>query len=237
MSFEQAYEEFIGSYLRKRKGERRRRLKEGHDHAEKLFLKQVWWPAFGQFAYLHPEFEVFDFKDGSRFLDFAYVRPFFKAAIEIDGYGPHWREMSRRQFSDQLVRQNHLVIDGWQVIRFSYDDVNEKPRVCQQTLQQLMGRWLGEEKSTEPAECMEKEIARLALRLCRPLTPHDVCEHLGIEIFVFHIRFSPSYHVQLGKSPSTTSPSRSTFSQTRFRRSRSFDSGTGHTLTTAACAI
>jgi hypothetical protein len=29
-----------------RTGERLRRLQEGHNQAEMLFLKQVWWPSF-----------------------------------------------------------------------------------------------------------------------------------------------------------------------------------------------
>lgn len=28
---------------------------------------------------------------------------------------------------------------------------------------------------------MEKEVLRLALRLCRPVKPSDVCEHLAVE--------------------------------------------------------
>ncbi|GAX92083.1 hypothetical protein [Effusibacillus lacus] len=181
MDFQAAYKEFIATHLKRRKGERLRRLKEGHGHAEKLFLEQVWWPAFGQFNYLHPEYEVHDFRDGYRYIDFAYIRPHFQVAFEIDGFGPHLRNLSRWQYSDHLLRQNHLIIDGWKVIRFTYDDVNEKPRVCQQMIQQLMGRWLGEERNLEEATYMEKEVMRMALRLCRPITPGDVCRQLGVE--------------------------------------------------------
>jgi hypothetical protein len=181
MTFDGAYSGFMKYHVEQRKGERLRRLQEGHGHAEKLFLEQVWWPAFGQFSHLHPEFEVSDFKDGYRYLDFAYIRPFFRVALEIDGYGPHWRNLSRWQFSDQWQRQNHLIIDGWRVMRFTYDDVKEKPRLCQQTIQQFMGRWLGEEKSVDAATYVEKEIVRIALQLSRPITPEDVCGHMGIE--------------------------------------------------------
>lgn len=182
MNFEESYELFINAHLQKRNGERRKRLEDGCGHAEKLFLNQVWWPAFGHFQELHPEYEVFDFKDGCRFLDFAYIRPFFRLAIEIDGHGPHWRNISRWQFSDHLLRQNHLTIDdGWRVLRFSYDDLKERPRLCQQIIQQFMGRWFGEEKQSVSLTIIEKEIVRLALRLSRPLSPQDVCDHLGFE--------------------------------------------------------
>lgn len=181
MKFDDAYKEYMDWHQQKRKGERLRRLQEGHGHAEKLFLENVWWPAFGQFNYLHPEYEVSDFKDGSRYLDFAYIRRSFLVAIEIDGFGPHARNLNRWQFADQLHRQNHLMIDGWKVIRFAYDEVNEKPRNCQQTLQQLFGRWLGDGTSVAEATFMEKEVVRLALRLTRAITPKDVCDCLGIE--------------------------------------------------------
>ena len=78
-------------------------------------------------------------------MDFAYIRPAIQICFEIDGYGPHLKNISRWQFSDNLERQNQLVIDGWTVIRFSYDQVKEKPRRCQQIVQQVIGRWLGDE--------------------------------------------------------------------------------------------
>ncbi|WP_252183434.1 hypothetical protein [Rossellomorea vietnamensis] len=75
---------------------------------------------FQHFRFLHPEYEINDFKDGKRYLDFAYIRPTMQICFEIDGYGPHLQKISRWQFSDSLERQNQLVIDGWTVIRFSY---------------------------------------------------------------------------------------------------------------------
>lgn len=110
--FNKSYEAFIQEHSSKRKGERLRRLIEGHNHAEQLFLKQVWWRALGEFLYLHPEFEVKDFRDGTRYIDFAYIRQGLKLAIEIDGYSSHASQINRTQFSDGLIRQNHLIIDG-----------------------------------------------------------------------------------------------------------------------------
>lgn len=60
--------------LQTRSGESQRRLQDGHGHAEKLFLEQVWWPAVGRFDFLHAEYPISDFKDGDRYLDFAYIR-------------------------------------------------------------------------------------------------------------------------------------------------------------------
>ncbi|HTG71023.1 MAG TPA: hypothetical protein VL921_17325 [Candidatus Udaeobacter sp.] len=71
MSFQASYENWLEMHLKKRKGESRRRLEQGHAHAEKLFLEKVWYPAFHELDGLHPEYEVDDFRDGTRFLDFS----------------------------------------------------------------------------------------------------------------------------------------------------------------------
>jgi hypothetical protein len=180
MSFESAYRSFVDEQLKDREGESKRRLMKGSGHAEKLFLEKVWWPSFGNFHYLYPEFEVLDFKDGYRYLDFAYIRANFRACFEIDGYGSHWRDTDRRQFADHLYRQNHLIIDGWRVIRFSYDDVLEHPRRCQQMIQQLIGRWLGEVETKVELTYVEREIFRMAVKSMKPITPGEVGTHLGV---------------------------------------------------------
>lgn len=178
MEFEKEYQPFLNVHRQARTGERLRRLEEGHQHAEILFLKQVWWPLFRHFQYLHPEYEVDDFKDGKRYLDFAYIRPSIRICFEIDGYGPHSRNISRWHFSDNLERQNQLVIDGWTVIRFSYDQVKEKPRRCQQVVQQVIGKWLGDELNQASLSLIEKEVIRLAIRKGDAIFPKEVEEHL-----------------------------------------------------------
>ncbi|UKS27820.1 endonuclease domain-containing protein [Paenibacillus sp. HWE-109] len=173
---------YVSQHLAVRNGERYRRLSEGHGYAERLFLSQIWLPAFGNFNDLHPEYEVKDFRDGTRFLDFAFLRHALKLAIEIDGYGSHSAQISRRQFSDQWIRQNHLMMDGWKILRFSFDDIKHRPRMCIQLLQQFMGRFFGgSTQSIYALDCMEKEIIRFTWALDRPLTPQDVCEILSVK--------------------------------------------------------
>ncbi|WP_426901554.1 hypothetical protein [Rossellomorea vietnamensis] len=41
---------------------------------------------FQHFRFLHPEYEINDFKDGKRYLDFAYIRPTMQICFEIDGW-------------------------------------------------------------------------------------------------------------------------------------------------------
>jgi len=179
MRFEEEYLKFIEAHRTRRTGERLRRLQEGHLHAEQLFLEKVWWPLFYHFKCLHPEYEVNDFKDGKRYLDFAYIRSNVRVCFEIDGYGPHLRNISRWQFADQLARQNQLVLDGWTIIRFSVDQVADRPRQCQQVTQQVIGKLLGEELEHLPLSYREKEIIRFAIRKDKPITPADICKLLN----------------------------------------------------------
>lgn len=56
MGFKEEYHAFLNEHIKSRKGERHRRLRDRHSHAEKLFLENVWWPLFHNFKYLHPEY-------------------------------------------------------------------------------------------------------------------------------------------------------------------------------------
>ncbi|REE69682.1 hypothetical protein A8990_1311 [Paenibacillus taihuensis] len=205
MNFQMAYQQWFEEQLIDAHGDRRQRLGEGHGHAEKMFLQQVWHPAFRSFDQLHAEYEVADFKDGSRFLDFAFYQSPIKLAIEIDGYGPHAAKATRWQFADSLMRQNHLIIDGWQILRFAYDDVSDRPRMCEQMLQQFMGCWLGGSRSSSSSvdDLIEAEILRHALRLDRPLRPRDVMELLQLSqkeaYAVLHRMFNKRMLLPAGK--------------------------------------
>ncbi|SDN59858.1 hypothetical protein SAMN04487897_103290 [Paenibacillus sp. yr247] len=53
---------YIHYHLKRRTGERRGRLERGHRHGESLFLSNVWWPLWGSFEALHPEYEVLDWR-------------------------------------------------------------------------------------------------------------------------------------------------------------------------------
>ncbi len=179
VTFEEEYRTFIELHKLGRTGENQRRLEQGHGNAEKLFLKNIWWPLFRDFENLYPEYEVDEFRDGNRYLDFAYIRTGLRLCIEIDGFGPHLKKISRWQFSDQLFRQNQLVIDGWIVLRFSYDDVDERPRRCQQMIQQILGKYMENHRLDECSlSSVEKEIIRLAVKQNGVVKPREVGEYL-----------------------------------------------------------
>ncbi|RKP47956.1 DNA-binding response regulator [Cohnella endophytica] len=185
MDFNTAYEAFLSKHRISREGERLRRLNEGHGHLEKLILENVWWPAIGHFDDLHPEYEVSDFRDGARFLDFAWLPGPIRLNIEGDGFDTHARKVTLSGFDDDRIRQNHLIIDGWKVLRFSHNMVKERPRLCQQMLLQFMGTIYGMRTADDGAKARlsseEKEIVRHALRVRQPMHPKDVSQLLHVE--------------------------------------------------------
>ncbi|MDG0814286.1 hypothetical protein [Cohnella rhizosphaerae] len=141
--FETAYQEMMAKAIRSSKGERKRRLKDCDRYNEKLALESVWWPAVGNLDYIFPEYEVADFNGVVRFVDNAYVPPgaYRGMFVESDAYGTHYRDVNRYRFADNLERQNLFLIDGWHILRFSRDDMLERPKRCQQTLLMAMATW------------------------------------------------------------------------------------------------
>lgn len=165
-TFESAHKEWLEKHLNAREAKGKERLEKAHSHREILLLKNVWWPLFHSFDHLYPEYEVPDFVDGVWHLDFAYLRRPFRICIEIDG--------SREQFADNEIRQDHLIADFWVVIRFSYDDIKNNPKRCQQVILNVLGRLYREHVSDVQLSPYEKEIIRLSVRQPRPITPADV---------------------------------------------------------------
>lgn len=180
MIFEEAYERFMNKHISEAKGQRKQRLMNGLGFAEKLFLKEVWWQAIGNFDYLYPEYMVRDFVDGFRFLDFAYVRMPYLIVFEIDGYGPHYKDMTQDQFTDERDRQNYLVMDGWIVYRFTVKKLRERPRDCQRQLQQIMGIHYGDEGLNARLTPQEQILVHRAGIYGDVFTPKDVSDWLDI---------------------------------------------------------
>ncbi|SFF07400.1 hypothetical protein SAMN04487969_11327 [Paenibacillus algorifonticola] len=112
--FEQQYHEWMQDNLDKEKNPRRLELlQKGLGHGTKAFLRSVWFPAVGHFNHLLPEWEVRDFSNSYRYLDLAYMPGGAKGGIEIQGYGPHARDLDVRRFKDLCRRHCLLSLDGW----------------------------------------------------------------------------------------------------------------------------
>lgn len=161
---------------------RLRILEEGLQYAERLFAERVWWQAFRGFDRLRPQYEIRDFRDGHRYIDFAYLHPDFRIAIEIDGASTHWTNIAQQQFSDHLRRQNDLVIDEWNVLRFSEEDVKLRSRECQKTVQQLIGRLTAVvRRDFHGVAPTDREILRVVFGKGDPITVTEVALRVGME--------------------------------------------------------
>ncbi|GIO16114.1 hypothetical protein J19TS2_56690 [Cohnella xylanilytica] len=140
--FRLAYERMMEKAIGESRGERKRRLLEEHGYLEKMFVWKVWWLAVGHLDDLHPEWEVRDLRGGVNFVDYAYIpNRFFEMMIECDGFGPHWRDISRRDFDRNSERQNLLLLDDKKLLRFTYDGIREQPSRCQQTVLYALAKW------------------------------------------------------------------------------------------------
>lgn len=175
MEFEAQYQKFIFEQTKGMGTSELADFHKRHDASGRLFLEFVWWPVMGHFEHLYAEYAVEDFKDGTRYLDFAYLRGPFRINIELDGFNGHQREVSRWQFSDNTRRQNHIMLDGWKIYRFTYDDLKERPRGCQQFIQQVIGKYFGDGPFPE-LSMRERELVRLALLHGDVIKPIEVRE-------------------------------------------------------------
>ncbi|UQZ33989.1 hypothetical protein C2I18_10890 [Paenibacillus sp. PK3_47] len=182
MSFEEAHRQFINGHLAQRPaGERRGRLERGHQHAEIMFLRNVWWPLRGDFSNLHPEYEVMDWRGRPYFADFAWLPGYIRLLIEIKGYTSHVREMDRTKYCNELNRETFLHAAGYHVISFAYDDVEQRPELCATLLRMVLGRYQRSEAPVPRLQLMEQETIRLAIQFAGTLRPRDVSGHFGID--------------------------------------------------------
>lgn len=174
-TFERAHMTFMEKHVDARSGERRARLLRGHGYGEKLLLQNVWWPVFGNFDLLHPEYEVYDRSRKSYFLDLAFTPPFGQFNLECHGYQSHIKDMDREKFSYSLNRDTFLTALGWKMIHFSFDDIKDRPEICRSLLKLVLGPYVLHQGGSNSATKTEKDLLLLAWRLGRPIRPIDVC--------------------------------------------------------------
>jgi hypothetical protein len=182
MDFEQAYKEFMLYHIGRRTGERKGRLETRNFHGEKLFLQNIWWPLRGNLDYLHPEYEILDWRGRSYFIDYAWLPPGpAKLLWEIKGFNSHVRDLDRNGFCNEMNRELFLQALGYRVISFAYDDVANRPDLCISLLRMLLSRYQPSDSQVSLTALAEKEVIRLAFHLARPIRPIDITRHLSVD--------------------------------------------------------
>ncbi|GAE36723.1 helicase [Halalkalibacter akibai JCM 9157] len=183
MQFEKKYEEWLQKNLLEEKNHRRREiLEKGLGHGTVEFLRSIWFPTIGNLDHLYPEWEVRDLNNRYRYLDLAYIPNGHvgKGCIEIQGYGPHARDLDVRRFKDLCWRHSLLALDGWTLLPIAYLSIIEEPKQCQQLILAFIGKFMSSTNSPSHLSWLEAEVVRFASRILRPITPTEVSIHLKI---------------------------------------------------------
>lgn len=178
--FESHFEQWLQDHIAQETNSRRRELlQKGLGHGTVEFLRSIWYPAVGNFDHLYPEWEVLDFNNGYRYIDLGYMPGGAKGGIEIQGYGPHARDLDLRRFKDLCWRHCLLALDDWLFLPIAYPSIKDEPGKCQQLVLSFIGKFISTDVSTE-LSWMEAETIRFARRLLRPFAPANLAHHLRI---------------------------------------------------------
>lgn len=141
----------------------------------------MWWPLQGDFQYLHPEYEVLDWRGRSYFADLAWLPGYAKLIFEIKGFATHVRDMDRHKYCNELNRETFLYAMGYHVISFAYDDIEQRPDLCITLLRMVLSRHQPSSSPISRDTLAEKEIILLTLHLAKSIRPKDVEKHLCID--------------------------------------------------------
>ncbi|MGN7455921.1 hypothetical protein ACTHPH_14015 [Paenibacillus pasadenensis] len=136
-SFDSAHAAWLQRHVDARTGERKDRLRRGHAHGEILFLRAVWWPLFGHFDDLHPEYEVKDWRGAACYLDFAWFAEGVRFNIDVKGFGPHVQQMDRSGYRREAMREMFLHSHGFRTLTVAYDSLKEEPNQVRDLIAQI----------------------------------------------------------------------------------------------------
>jgi very-short-patch-repair endonuclease len=87
-------------------------------------------------------------------LDFAY--PEFRLGIEADGYRWH---AGRERWAQDMRRENRLKLLGWTLLRFSWEDVHERPETVAEQVQMALAPYLVQFPSLSDGNCTGFELS------------------------------------------------------------------------------
>ena len=107
-------------------------------YLEKEFLENVFYPEFGDEGLNHIIYQkrIYDNNNNRYYyIDFVIYSEGKKYAIELDGYNYHGK-LSYKDFEKQEERTNEIISQCYELIRFSYNKVKNKPNEVRRELRQ-----------------------------------------------------------------------------------------------------
>ena len=115
-----------------------RLISEKSAYLEKEFLENVFYPEFGDagLEYLTYQKKIYDSSHRrSYYIDFVVNVDGRRFAIELDGYNYHGK-LSAKEFEKQEERTNEIIRQGYELIRFSFNKIENKPNEVRRELRQ-----------------------------------------------------------------------------------------------------
>lgn len=115
-----------------------RLISEKSAYLEKEFLENVFYPEFGDagLEYLTYQKKIYDSNHRrSYYIDFVVNVDGRRFAIELDGYNYHGK-LSAKEFEKQEERTNEIIRQGYELIRFSFNKIKNKPSEVRRELRQ-----------------------------------------------------------------------------------------------------
>ena len=96
--------------------------------SERLFLEDFLYPLVGSHILdIEPQYPFIDRTGRARRIDFAYNMSSTPIALEVNGESYHAEGIiPDQQFDDNLFRQNEILRKGYQLIRFSYNQLQSQ---------------------------------------------------------------------------------------------------------------
>jgi len=137
--------------------------------SEKLFVNEFLFPLLGKkgMKYIIPQYPFIDSEGKLRRIDFALIKDGKKIALEVNGETYHAEGIiPNEMFDDNLQRQNEILNAGWNLQRFSFNQLQaEKWRKrVMDSLHKVLSKNLPEvisEEAIKPHYLQEKALEAL----------------------------------------------------------------------------
>lgn len=109
--------------------------------AENLFI-ELFSDTFGaeKAGYLYSQYHFYDIYQNSRYADFLLENGAQRIAIEIDDEASHNKQLvSSGKFYDDLLKQNSMIYQGWDVYRWAVHQMQLQPEAVKDELRIFLG--------------------------------------------------------------------------------------------------